>query len=222
MQKHLVLLNGNTNLAMTDAMAHRARQLMGSTVKVSTMTATESVAYIGSQRDCVTAAAAVLGMAEHCLQRSSASPDAILLACFGEPGMAAVREFSPVPVIGMLEASLLTAIQLGQRFSIITPGKRWPRMIEDVLNRLGVGRYCIGIDAMVIDDLLLPEQRAQARERLQKVVDAQCELAPDVIIIGGAALAGLRDEVSHPASVRLLDSLDAALAQASALIMLPR
>ncbi len=51
--KHLVLVNGNTNLAMTDAMAHRARQLMGNAVRVSTMTATESVAYINRrERGC--------------------------------------------------------------------------------------------------------------------------------------------------------------------------
>ncbi|PCF94722.1 aspartate/glutamate racemase family protein [Vreelandella nigrificans] len=221
--KHLLLLNGNTNLAMTEAMASRAQQLLGDAVKISTMTANESVAYIGSQRDCVAAAAAVVNMAEHCFSPTSTPPDALLLACFGEPGMAAVREFSPVPVVGMLEASVLTAMQLGARFSIITPGRRWPRMIEDTLNGLGVSRHCLGIDAVVIDDLALPEQREQAKIRLQKVIDEQCSrLAPDVIIIGGAALAGLRDEVAHPPSIKLLDSLDAALAQTNALMTLPK
>jgi Asp/Glu/hydantoin racemase len=132
-----------------------------------------------------------------------------------------VREISPVPVVGMLEASLLTAVQLGSRFSIITPGARWPRMIEDVLHDLGLARRCLGIDAIVIDDLTLPQQRDEAGRRLFAMLSAQQEqLAPDVIIIGGAAFAGLAEGRMSPSECRLLDCFDAAIMQCQALIQL--
>ncbi|MBD3897118.1 aspartate/glutamate racemase family protein [Halomonas sp. ML-15] len=215
----LLMLNGNANAAMTEQMAAKARHLLGSDVEVVADTAVDSVAYIASRRDCALSAAAVLGMAEHHLAADPKGFDAILLACFGEPGIAAVREISPVPVVGMLEASVLSALQLGGRFSVITPGVRWPRMIEDQLNDLGVARHCLGIDAIAIDDLTLPAQRDLARQRLAATLESQqTRLVPEVVIVGGAAFAGLATELD--AESRVIDCLDAALAQAQAMMLL--
>src|SRR5215471_20167550 len=51
--------------------------------------------------------------------------DAVYLACFGDPGLAALKEVSPVPVVGMAEASVRTACGLGGRFAIVTGGTAW-------------------------------------------------------------------------------------------------
>nr|WP_163501504.1 aspartate/glutamate racemase family protein [Halomonas socia] len=217
----LLLLNGNANRAMTDQMAAKARRLLGAGVEVVADTAVDSVAYIASRRDCALSAAAVVGLAEKHLAAEPARFDAILLACFGEPGISAVREISPVPVVGMLEASVLSALQLGGRFSVITPGQRWPRMIEDQLNDLGVARHCLGIDAIAIDDLALPAQRNLAAQRLATTLEAQqARLVPDVVIVGGAAFAGLAAELTLAKECRVIDCLDAALAQVQAMLTL--
>ncbi|RDB42680.1 hydrogenase expression protein HupH [Halomonas sp. DQ26W] len=219
----LLLLNGNSNVSMTEQMAGRARELLGHEAEIVADTATDSVAYIGSRRECALAGAALVPLVERHLTEDPIGFDAILLACFGEPGIAAVREISPVPVVGMLEASLLTAIQLGERFSIITPGERWPRMIEDGLHGLGLTRRCLGINAIVIDDLRLPDQREQAGQRLAATLEAQyARLAPDVVIIGGAAFAGLAPDMPRPAGCRLLDCFEAAVMQCQALMCLQR
>ncbi|MDR5865458.1 aspartate/glutamate racemase family protein [Halomonas koreensis] len=214
----LLMLNGNTNAAMTDWMAARARAFYGDAVEVCADTAPRGVPYIASRRDCALAGGALVARLE---ARPADDHDGLLLACFGEPGLAAVREVSPVPVTGMLEASVLCALQLGARFSIVTPGRRWPRMIEDVLHELGASRRCLGITSVAIEDLALPAQRDAARRRAQAAVDEQAaSLAPDVIIVGGAALAGLARELAAPTGLRLVDSLDAALAQSLALMRL--
>lgn len=217
----LLLLNGNANTAMTEQMAKRARERLGANVEVVAETATDSVAYIGSRRECALAGAAIVTLVERHLAAEDRPFDAILLACFGEPGISAVREISPVPVVGMLEASLLTAVQLGSRFSIITPGVRWPRMIDDVLHDLGLSRRCLGVDAIVIDDLTLPRQRDEAARRLFATLGSQEErLSPDVIIIGGAAFTGLADSHGSVGSGQLLDCFDAAVMQCQALMQL--
>ncbi|SDL60628.1 Asp/Glu/hydantoin racemase [Franzmannia pantelleriensis] len=217
----LLLLNGNANLAMTEQMAAKARRLLGASVEVVADTAVDSVGYIASRRDCALSGAAVVGLAEHHLATDPAGFDAILLACFGEPGIAAVREISPVPVVGMLEASVLSALQLGGRFSVITPGQRWPRMIEDQLNDLGVSRHCVGIDAISIDDLRLPAQRDLAGQRLASTLERQQQqLSPEVVIVGGAAFAGLAAELPLEKACRVIDCLDAALAQTQAMMLL--
>lgn len=214
----LLMLNGNTNAAMTAAMATRARTFLGEAVEVDAETAERGVAYIGSRRDCALAGAAVMASLE---RRETWDHAAVLLACFGEPGLAAAREISPVPVIGLLEASVLSALQLGARFAIVTPGRRWPRMIEDVLHDLGAERHCLEITPVEIGDLALPAAREAARERVQAAVDDQlARLSPDAIIVGGAAFAGLAAALETPPGTRLIDSLDAGLAQSLALMRL--
>ncbi|WP_108445646.1 aspartate/glutamate racemase family protein [Halomonas denitrificans] len=213
----LLMLNGNTNAAMTDAMAARARAFLGEAVEVEAETAERGVAYIGSRRDCALAGAAVVASLEAHGGRDHA---AVLLACFGEPGLAAAREISPVPVTGLLEASVLSALQLGARFSIVTPGRRWPRMIEDVLHDLGAARHCLEITPVEVGDLALPAEHEAARARVQVAVDRQARRSPDAIIVGGAAFAGLAAALEAPSGTRLIDSLDAGLAQSLALMRL--
>lgn len=224
--KHLALINANTNAGMTEHMARRARARLGPDVQVAAHTAPAGTAYIGSPRTCALAADTAARMVEGVLTAASrgeqAMPDAFLLGCFGDPGLAAVRDISPVPVVSMLEASLLTALQLGERFTIVTPGARWPRMIDDVLRQLGIARHCLGIDAIVLDGLSLPDEQSRALPEVQRLVDAQAARhAPSVIVVGGAALAGASEGLTAPPGVRLLDSFDAAMAQAAGLMLLP-
>ena len=46
--------------------------------------------------------------------------DAIIIACFSDPGLDAAKEISRIPVIGIEEATLHMASMLGNRFSIMT------------------------------------------------------------------------------------------------------
>ena len=60
-----------------------------------------------------------------------------MLACFGDPGLAALKEVSTVPVVGMADASILQACAIGKRFSIVTGGERWKPMLEEFVGEPG-------------------------------------------------------------------------------------
>lgn len=217
----LLLLNGNANEAMTEAMGRRARAWLGESVTVIEETAVEGEPYIGSRRACALTAAHTLKRVEARLARDAMAVDAILLGCFGEPGLDAVREVSPVPVLGMLEASVLSALQLGERFAILTPGVRWPRMIEERLHALGVAHHCLEVVSVPIEDLSLPVRPEQVEARLQEALAGlQRRCAPPLVIIGGAAFAGFAARLPASPECRLLDAFDAALAQSLALMRL--
>ena len=47
-------------------------------------------------------------------------PDGCIIACFGEPGLREARRRFDFPIVGMAEASMLTAMQLGGDFAILT------------------------------------------------------------------------------------------------------
>src|SRR5690606_15426016 len=54
---------------------------------------------------------------------SASDADAIVLACFSDPGIAQVRARLDRPVVGIAEAAYLTALGLGTRFGIVSLGQ---------------------------------------------------------------------------------------------------
>ncbi|MEM6283489.1 MAG: aspartate/glutamate racemase family protein [Chloroflexota bacterium] len=58
--------------------------------------------------------------------------DAIILGCYGDPGLDALRELVSIPVIGPAEACALTMSSLGHRFGIITIAES---VIEDTYRK---------------------------------------------------------------------------------------
>ena len=61
--------------------------------------------------------------------RPSAQVDGVLIGCFGDPGLFALREVSGCPVTGLAEASFIRAAALGP-FAIVTGGERWKPMLQ--------------------------------------------------------------------------------------------
>ena len=55
-----------------------------------------------------------------------------------DPGVAALKEVMPVPVVGLTEAALASACLLGQRFSIIAISQRIQAWYRDVVQANGL------------------------------------------------------------------------------------
>ena len=61
---------------------------------------------------------------------------AVIIACFSDPGLDAAREATDLPVVGIQDAAMHLAAQLGYQFSVLTTMKhRTPhRVTIDILN----------------------------------------------------------------------------------------
>lgn len=135
------------------------------------------------------------------------SADAVLIACFGDPGLFALRELSPVPVIGMAEAAMRAA---DGRFSIVTGGPRWIPMLERLALSLDLGGRLANVHtteitgAQAVSD---PESAVAALATACKA--AALADASESIILGGAGFAGLAKRVSEAAGVPIVDSVSA-------------
>jgi Asp/Glu/hydantoin racemase len=120
----ILLINPNTTAAVTALVANRARAIAGDEATFVPVTGRFGTNYISTRASAAIAAHAALeALAQHV-----AGCDAVYLACFGDPGLAALREISPVPVVGMAEASCLEACNRGRRFAIVTGGALWGPM----------------------------------------------------------------------------------------------
>lgn len=219
MTKHVYLLNGNSNESLTRHLAVLAEKHAPEFL-IEPDTVAAAPRYIGDPVTVARAAAAILDHAEQRFRQSDCpAPDGVLLACFGDPGLGALRASLDVPVVAMLDASVATAIQLGRRFSILTAGGNWPAQITDILALTGTLNRCSGCAAM--RDEALDDDEAVWRPALQADLDSiHARYPSDVIIVGGALAAGRAAFLRPPPGVRLVDGFAAALAQLGALMRL--
>ncbi|HVE50926.1 MAG TPA: aspartate/glutamate racemase family protein [Casimicrobiaceae bacterium] len=214
MQKRasVLAINPNTSLDVTDLLARTLRNAM-STIDWRMATGRFGANYILSEAASVIAAHAAIeawaSQAEDC--------NAVLLACFGDPGLFALRELSAVPVVGLAEASMDSAAQAG-RFSIVTGGSRWPAMLERLAQALGHGGKLIGTRTIGITGAQVAAQPDRAAAMLAAACrDAKDNDGADAVILGGAAFAGLSERVCAIAGIPVIDSVLAGAQAAAAL-----
>jgi len=91
--------------------------------------------------DDILAAAATLEV----VRGRAAEFDGVVVACFGDPGLFAAREVSPVPVVGIAEASMLVACTVAHRFSVVTVLPRVQPWIEDTVRLHGLEARCASV-----------------------------------------------------------------------------
>jgi allantoin racemase len=134
--------------------------------------------------------------------------DAILLACFGDPGLFALRELSPVPVVGLAEASMQAAAERAARFSIVTGGARWAPMLTRLAQALCFGPKLASVRTTVITGAQAAADPAAAAASLaQACREARTEDGAQAVILGGAGFAGLGERVAALAGFPVIDSV---------------
>ena len=90
----ILLINPNTSAHVTDLVAGHVRTQLDGRAELRAVTGRFGARYIASR-----AAAAIAGHAAlDALAEHGADCDAVYLACFGDPGLLALRELSRVPV----------------------------------------------------------------------------------------------------------------------------
>ena len=193
----VLLINANTTQGVTELIERHARAAVGGAVEFKAVTAAFGAAYISTE-----AAYAVAGHAAlDCLEREAGGCDAVYLACFGDPGLFALREAAGVPVVGMAEASMKEAASNG-RYSIVTGGPAWKPILRRLAQALGY------LDSLIsIRTLAMPGPQLAAKpELIAREIKSAEEEGAKSIIIGGAALAGLARKLES--RIPLIDSVE--------------
>lgn len=213
----ILLLNPNTTSAITDRLMAAAREAAASGTELVPATATRGVPYIATRVEAQIGGAIALEMlAEH-----HNGVDAAIIAAFGDPGLFGARELFDIPVVGMAEAAMLTACMLGRRFVIVTFATALGPWYQECVEAHGLSNRCAGI-RMLDGDFRSVSEVQEEKESL--LVDLACravaETEADVVILGGAPLAGLAATVKERIPVPVVDQVQAAVKQAEALVSL--
>jgi allantoin racemase len=90
--------------------------------------------------------------------------DALILGCYGDPGLDALRELVSIPIVGPGEATALLAASLGHRFSIITITDSVVPFMERQIRNVGLGEKLASVKAVGIPVLELHHDRERTIE----------------------------------------------------------
>jgi Asp/Glu/hydantoin racemase len=206
----LLLINPNTTAAVTEQLRGRAQAVAPGGGELHAVTATFGAAYIADEPAVVLAGHAALdAYAAHVATHGV--PGAVLIGCFGDPGLEALRAVASAPVHGLAEASMAEAARVG-RFSIVTGGARWPAMLRRLVHTLGLEAALAGIVAIDrTGGQLAADPEGAVRDLRQACEQSLQAHRPQAIVLGGAALTPFAAAVAAGLPVPLFDSVEVAV-----------
>ena len=75
---------------------------------------------------------------------------AVCVDTMSDSGVAALRSVLDIPVFGPGKVSMLAALMLGDRFSILTMASRWKPLYKKALDELGLHHKCASVRAIEV------------------------------------------------------------------------
>lgn len=215
---YVVNASSRKDTGITDELARSLAWIKGEHLpRIACVTLEDGPNGIVTARDSDEAAPAVLRF----IVRHAAEPGAaaFVVACFSDPGVAAARDLTTRPVIGIGEAGLTAALALGDRVGTVGVSAGQDAKSLRFARRTGIldrfaGHVSLGLDYA---DLQRPERVSQ------KLVEASLRLRDDrqagVIVFAGAGMARYVGAVGEATGLPVVDPTQAAVSLALAAVM---
>jgi allantoin racemase len=148
--------------------------------------------------------------------------DALIIGCYSDPGIDALRELLTIPVVGPGAASLHLAAQLGTRIGVLTPSGRGYGRLAQRLRALGIGPLLASTRAVGLSVLELAGQAPGALDKAagagRMAVEAD---GADVLVLGCMSMAFLPrvcEALGEEIGVPVVNPVIAALKTAETLV----
>jgi allantoin racemase len=208
--RHFLLINPNTNASTTQRLQGTLRPQLPAGVHLDVVTASFGSHYIACESSHAVAAHACLQSWAEYRQTHAAPLDGVLIGCFGDPGLFALREASGCRVTGLAEASFIQAAQRGP-FAIVTGGERWKPMLQRLAHALGYGHLLRHIETVAPSGAELQADPEMALRCLGEACVQAASTGVETVILGGAGLAGYAQALRPHCPASLIDSAEAGL-----------
>lgn len=205
----LIVINPNSSQRVTDGIDTAIEPLRSFGIPIRCVTLAQGPSAIESQ---LQADLTVGPMIE--FSRAQTDAAGFVIACFGDPGLHALRDDTPLPVIGVQEAAVMSALTLGQRFGVIAI---LPASIPRHLRAFGA----MGVLGRLAGDRALGlgvAELADPDKNLTAMIETGCALrdrdGADVLIMGCAGMAHYRTMLEAETGLPVVDPCQAGVALA--------
>jgi allantoin racemase len=210
----LLLINPNTSDSISALLRTHAQHAAGPNVKIAIRTARFGAPYISCEATYAVAGHATLDAWASAIASDQERFDSILIGCFGDPGLLALRQVSQLPVTGLAEAAFAAAAEKG-RFAIVTGGERWKAMLYRLAHNLGFADHLAGVHTVTATGAELAANPLAAQALLaQACIVAAQRFGARSVILGGAGLAGMAATIQPMVAVPVIDSVLAGVTHA--------
>jgi Asp/Glu/hydantoin racemase len=216
MTRALLVLNPNSSERVTQGIDRAVEPLRAWGTPIRCLTLAEGPPGIETEAQAQRAVPPLLDLARRL------EPEALgfVIACFGDPGLHALRDETSLPVAGIQEAAVTTALRLGHRFGVISilPASV-PRHLRafgamGVIDRLA-GDRALGLG---VADLADPGRTLAAMIATGRRL--RDEDGADVLIMGCAGMADYRATLERETGLPVVEPCQAGAAAALAQITL--
>lgn len=212
----IMVINPNTSESMTDHVRRELEKIKRPDTELTVTNPEHGPVSIESAYD---EALAIPPTLELVRQANEDGYDAVILACFSDPGLDAAKEISEIPVIGIEESTMHIASMLGHKFAVTTGSRaRAPSKELDARLRNVETAYAsaLSMDMPVLEMDAHPEQaKARIMELGREAVENE---GVEVIILGCAGLSGYAEDIERELGVVVLDPTSVALKVAEAMV----
>ena len=207
--KTLIVINPNSSQTVTDGIDAAVEPLRSFGIPIRCLTLAEGPPGIESQRQADLTIAPMLTLA-------AAQQDAAgyVIACFGDPGLHALRDQTALPVVGIQEASVMTALTLGQRFGVIAIlPTSIPRHLR-AFGAMGVLDRLAGDRALGLGVADLADESKSLAAMIATGKRLRDEDGANVLIMGCAGMARYRAPLQEATGLPVVEPTQAAVSAA--------
>ncbi len=150
---------------------------------------------------------------------TESSADALVLACFSDPGLHVLREDTGKPVVGIAEAGLLTALTLGERVGVLAIlARSVPRHLRYVrqmgLEARFAGDRPVDLEVVELSDPVRTHAHLLETGRMLRDRDGA-----DVLVLGCAGMADQRPALAQALGIPVVEPVQAAIGMAMSAVM---
>jgi allantoin racemase len=215
MSARILLINPNSSVATTEMMVAIARSAAVDGFDIDGATATRAPQMIVTPDALDAASIEVLEIA----QSNRHACDGIIVAAFGDPGLAGIKAAMKRPAVGIGESSMLAAAENGRRFGVATTTPLLEARIDALPDALGLRSRYTGVRFAQGDPQDLMGEPARLRAALAGAVEACiAQDGAEAVIIGGGPLGEAACELQPMFTVPIIAPIPSAVARIIRLI----
>jgi len=212
----ILVVNPNTTAGMTANIAVAARRIAALGTEIVALTSPHGPASIEGYYDEAMSLAGLLQAV-----REAEDYDAVIIACFDDTGLDALRCLTDKPVVGIGEAGYRMAAMLCNKFSVVTTLARSVPALEHNLMRYGMDRQCQRVRSSEVAVLELEHANPDAYKKIEDEIGrAIAEDRAEAIVLGCAGMADLAAAMSERFGVPVLDGLACAMGLCESMVRL--
>ena len=212
----ILTVNPNSTVSMTEKIAKSARHIARQGTEIIAANPADSPASIEGYFD---EAMCLPGLIE--VVESHKDADAVVIACFDDTGLEAVRCVTAAPVIGIGEAAFHVASMVSCKFSVVTTLARSVPAIEHNLARYGLRSRCVRVRSSEVPVLDLETNSGDAREKIESEIEEAIDQdRAEAIVLGCAGMTDLTAALEAKFGLPVIDGVAAAVAMCECLVQL--